>query len=142
MWKVNGVEKSASALAKSQKNVYAYRFDWDEFPKIAWVDFSELIGAGHGLEVPFLFTQQSKKKRKALSDIMIAYWTNFAYTGSPNKSINPEKNNTLPIWSEWNTSEQADKFILLDAGDRAIRMSNQELFENQLTKPTTEDLEF
>lgn len=138
-WKINGVDKFARVLATSQKNVYAYRFDWDNFPKIAWIDFSELIGAGHGLEVPFLFTEQKKMKRKALSDAMISYWANFAYTGSPNISAHTESNNALPYWSSWNNEKQADKFIVFDGGEHGIHMSNEELFESELKKRLAND---
>jgi hypothetical protein len=32
-----------------------YRFDWDESPSNFLVDLANLVGAGHGLEVSFVF---------------------------------------------------------------------------------------
>jgi len=140
-WKVNGVDNNARALAQSQGEIYAYRFDWDELPTIGWINLSELIGAGHGLEIPFvfggfksdfnldlIFGGDQQNRRQKLSDAMMSYWTNFAYTGSPAKG----RNNELPEWSTWNIESEAHKFIVLDAGENAIKMSNQELFEEQL----------
>ena len=55
-WKANGVDEPAAALRDSQgPTVFAYRFDWDEEPTILWLDFSSLLGAAHGLEIPFVF---------------------------------------------------------------------------------------
>jgi para-nitrobenzyl esterase len=145
-WKINGVDNNARILTESQNKVYAYRFDWDELPTVGWVNLSELIGAGHGLEIPFvfgglksdfnldlLFGSDESNRRQNLSDTMMTYWTNFAYTGSPNsKPSNTIPSSDLPKWTAWNNESGADKFIILDAGEGAIKMSNQELFEDQL----------
>jgi len=72
--------------------VYLYRFDWDE------ERLGKIIGAFHGLEIPFVFGTLDVKnanihillKPKAvasgrpLSKKMMKYWAAFARTGDPN----------------------------------------------------------
>ena len=54
-WRSNAVDTPADAIVNGgYSNVYAYRFDWDEQPSILGMDFSFLLGAGHGLEIPFV----------------------------------------------------------------------------------------
>lgn len=139
-WRINAVDKIARAASESQDDIYAYRFDWNKLPKIGWIDFSELIGASHIFETPFIFTKQHKQKRKALSDAMISYWTNFAYSGSPNQSNSKNQQHELPEWSKWDNSEQANKFIILNTGDKGIKMSNEELFESDLKNRLRNDM--
>lgn len=140
-WKITGVDNNARALAVSQGNVYAYRFDWDELPTLGWVNLSEVIGAGHGLEIPFVFggfksdfnldlvfDSANQHRRQLLSDAMMSYWTNFAYTGNPSTG----RNNELPEWTSWNNENKANKFMVLDAGENAIHMSNHDLYEHEL----------
>lgn len=140
-WKINGVDNNARVLAESQGKIYAYRFDWDELPTIGWVNLSEMIGAGHGLEIPFvfgsfksdfnldlLFGSDTQNRRQKLSDAMMSYWTNFAYTGDPAKG----RNNELPEWAAWDNENKANKFIVLDAGENGIQMSNHDLYEYEL----------
>jgi para-nitrobenzyl esterase len=147
-WKIRGVDQQARLLAKSQGQVYAYRFDWDELPKIGWIDLSKVIGAGHGLEIPFVFGgfkcdfnldlvfgSKNKEQRKALSDAMMSYWTQFAYTGSPSKGRKGE----LPEWTAWNNEEYADKFIVLDTGVNGIRMDSKDLYYKNLKQKLSDD---
>ena len=37
------------------RDVFAYRFDWDGSGRFLLTDFGRLLGAAHGLEIPFLF---------------------------------------------------------------------------------------
>jgi para-nitrobenzyl esterase len=57
-----------------------------------------MFGAGHALELPFIFdtfdqpdfknyfTSRDAEEAKPLSSAMMRYWTNFAQTGNPNSS--------------------------------------------------------
>ncbi len=93
LWAVRGaVEPATARLAPS----YVYRWDWDEEPTILGTNLSRLIGAAHGLEIPFVFGHfylgpegsqifdgAGESARLALSRAMMAYWANFARTGVP-----------------------------------------------------------
>ena len=52
-WKIRGVDEPLNSLAKAgNKNLYSYRFDWDDQRKFIIGDFKKLFGAGHALEIP------------------------------------------------------------------------------------------
>jgi len=80
--------------------VYYYQFDWDDYP------LGKLLGAFHGLEIPFVFgntrlkrdslrivmgTKKVAKKAEPLAKVMMSYWANFAKKGNPN-------GDNLPQW--------------------------------------------
>ncbi len=134
-WKAAGVDEPATTMAASAgPGVYAYRFDWDEEPTLLGADLSVLVGAGHGLEIPFvfghfdlgragdiLFSSASEPGRLALSKQMMSYWAQFARTGSPGKG----QDGQLPEWQAWDpTAPTAPKFVVLDtAAGGGVRMS-------------------
>ncbi|MEN8160768.1 MAG: carboxylesterase family protein, partial [Myxococcota bacterium] len=108
-WKARGVDAPARAMHAVQgASVYAYRWDWDEEPRLPGVyDGSFVIGAAHGLEIPFvfghwdvgpetssLFNFLNRSGREALSAAMMSYWAEFAYTGSPGRG----RAGDLPEW--------------------------------------------
>lgn len=133
LWKATGADEPAAAMRGIQgPSVFAYRFDWDEEPSFLWTDLSQLLGASHGLEIPFVFgtegflatvfNDENRPGREALSAAMMSYWTEFAYSGDPGRG----RNGTLPLWSAWDdASADADKFIVFDTqADGGIRMSS------------------
>jgi para-nitrobenzyl esterase len=85
-----GTVEAAAALARHQREVYLYRFDFDDIP------LSERLGAFHGLEIMFVFTTFDQgwlgkilgAKNLALAQplgrAMQSYWANFARSGDPN----------------------------------------------------------
>jgi para-nitrobenzyl esterase len=121
MWKVQGADEIATAMVSSgAKDVYVYRFDWKEEPTLAGADLSEMIGAGHGFEIPFvfghfdlgreanrLFTTDNEPGRRELSGAMMSYWTAFATNGRPARGRRDE----LPEWQAWST---APRYLVLD----------------------------
>jgi len=137
-WKAMAVDEPAKVISATKGNpVYAYRFDWDEGPKNWWGDFSELIGAGHALELDFIFgdfnegltegvglgliyNEENQAGREQLSSAMMSYWAQFAYTGNPARG----RNNNLPEWSAWGSS-QGDFIVLDTEADGGLRMSNK-----------------
>ncbi|MEM7408735.1 MAG: carboxylesterase family protein [Myxococcota bacterium] len=124
-WKANGVDALASAMRSVQgDSVYAYRFDWDEEPRILWADLGQLVGAAHAIEIPFvfghwnlgpqshlLFDDDNAPGRVALSDAMLSYWAEFAWKGAPGRGRTRE----LPAWDAWDPSApDAGKYLVLD----------------------------
>jgi len=136
MWKATGVDEPAMAMGAVQgPSVYAYRFDWDEEPKLLWADFSKLLGAAHAFEIPFVFggfdlgpftrfvfDDDKREGYQELSDSMMSYWTEFAYTGDPGRGRSGEE----AQWTAWNdASREAPKFIVFDTRqDGGIRMAS------------------
>ena len=54
-WKISAVDNPArDMIASGKKDVFAYRFDWDEQGKLLWMDFSKIFGAAHAMEIPFV----------------------------------------------------------------------------------------
>lgn len=132
LWKALSVDEPATILSETQGNVYAYRFDWDESPSTWLVDFPTLLGAGHGLEVsyvfgdfyggisiPYLLSEENETGRLALSTSMMNYWGEFAHSGSPGLGRDGEQ----VKWTAWNN--MGDRILLLDTeAGGGIRMSD------------------
>jgi para-nitrobenzyl esterase len=134
LWKVRGVDRPAAALARSQEaGVYAYRFDWDDEPVRLGTDLGMLLGAAHGLEIPFVFghfqfgdeataklvfDEADESVRRSISDAMMSYWAEFAYAGAPGRGRRGE----LPEWPAWRGG--VGRFLVFDTpADGGIRMS-------------------
>ncbi|MFW7348411.1 MAG: carboxylesterase/lipase family protein [Pigmentiphaga sp.] len=96
-WKALNVDRIADAmLASGHEEIWTYRFDWDEAPAVPFIRPDLLLGAAHGMEMPFVFrdvrgefdlfgvnTPFNKRGRVALSDAMGLAWTSFARHGRP-----------------------------------------------------------
>jgi para-nitrobenzyl esterase len=112
-WKALSVDGVADIMgANGGQPVFAYRWDWDEGGKNFLVDFSQLLGASHAMEVGYLFgdfdhgvvipglyNSDNIPGRDLLSTQMRSYWTEFAKTGAPERG----RNGVLPLWQPWNT---------------------------------------
>jgi para-nitrobenzyl esterase len=137
LWKANGVDVPATVLSEAGLgDVYAYRFDWDEEPVFLGADLGAILGAGHGLEIPFvfghfrfgdeqiskvLFGPQNLAGRQYVSDAMMSYWAEFAYTGHPGRG----RDGSLPEWKTWRTGGADSGFIVFDTPEGGgIRMSD------------------
>jgi para-nitrobenzyl esterase len=136
MWKATGADGPAAAMRQSEPNVFVYRFDWDEEPTVLGADLSKMIGAAHGLEIPFvfghfelgrggrmLFDEKSLPGREALATAMGSYWAAFAKNGKPGTGMKGE----LPAWTAWDDSRpDAPKYVVLDTKEGGgIRMTNE-----------------
>jgi para-nitrobenzyl esterase len=129
--------------------VYAYRFDWDDLAGLLWLDLPDLLGAAHGLEVPFVFGHMSfgfatravfgsepREEDVALSRSMMSYWGQFARTGDPGRGRNGE----LPLWESWGTGPGDLKFLIFDAeSDGGIRMSAGEVSRDAVIRSVATD---
>ncbi|MFO0688159.1 MAG: carboxylesterase family protein [Myxococcota bacterium] len=123
MWRAMGADEPVSAMAqRSGPPVFAYRFDWDEEPRVLGVDLAKLLGAAHALDLLFVFGQtdlgfanrfvfDDPESAERLSHAMRSYWANFAYTHDPDRG----RNDDLPDWEPWSNEEGAPKYLILDS---------------------------
>jgi len=122
-WKIRGVDIPLEALHESgNKNLYAYRFDWDDHRKFVIADFKKLIGAAHATEIPLLAGNAKLVGGYPLSDLiypagkskyftsrnMMRFWTNFAKSGDPGESSNSVK------WNSIFNNGKGYSYIILD----------------------------
>jgi para-nitrobenzyl esterase len=123
MWKATGADAPAAALRTTQPQVFVYRFDWDEEPTLLGADLGVMLGAAHGFEIPFvfghfdlgrqgnvIFTEDNRPGREALAKKMMAYWAQFARTGSPGRG----GDGSLTEWAAWDPSPTGTKYLILD----------------------------
>ncbi|MBK6584527.1 MAG: tetratricopeptide repeat protein [Gammaproteobacteria bacterium] len=62
MWKAIGADEPASAMHQAgHRDVFVYRFDWDEVPANWLLDFRSLLGASHSFEIPFVFNDMDNE---------------------------------------------------------------------------------
>jgi len=133
-WKATAVDEVAAVIsATAAPPVFAYRWDWDEGSKSWMVDYSELLGAGHGLEVsyvfgefgdglmvPGLYTEENIPARDELSRQMRSYWSEFARSGNPGSG----REGDLPHWQAWQNG--SDNLMILDtAAGGGLRMARE-----------------
>ena len=132
-WKIRGVDEPLRSLYVSgNRDLYAYRYDWDDHRRFIVADFKELIGAAHATEIPlltgnnklvgdygFLIYPRGPSKRFT-SKNMMKFWTNFAKNGKPGVSSNGVE------WSKYNGQENtSSNYIVLD-NKRNLRMQTDE----------------
>ncbi len=145
VWKATGVDQPARKLSShaDQPDVYAYQFLWGTLDETGGSQlpypFGFLLGAFHGLEIPFffgndqvfsglnylLFTEQNRPGREALSAAMMQYAARFARKGDPNAP-----GSGLPEWQPWSNETGGPKCILFNVDeDQAldIKMGTVEL---------------
>jgi para-nitrobenzyl esterase len=101
---------------------------------------SQLLGAAHGFELPFLFgtfdlgdpmlsrllfPAEGQPSREILAERMMAYWAEFARTGRPGRGGRGD----LPEWLSWVTGgDRAANLMVLDSeGGGGIRVAQTKL---------------
>jgi para-nitrobenzyl esterase len=122
-WKLSGGDQPLAAMAKSGASaLYGYRWDWHDEPTTAGADLSVMLGAGHGLEVPFvfghfemgplniIFTEENAAQREAVSSAMRSSWGSFAKSGAPGGG-----------WTPWGTDGQTH-LVFDTAANGGMRM--------------------
>ncbi|MFI5306538.1 MAG: carboxylesterase/lipase family protein [Polyangiales bacterium] len=122
-WKVSGADAPAAALVASGGKAYVYRFDWDEQPTVLGADLEVMLGAGHGMEIPFvfghfdlgaraniIFTDVNKPGRQWLMQRMMGYWAEFARNGKPGTGHAGQG----PEWQPFGTAPGAQRFMIFD----------------------------
>lgn len=134
LWRTLGVSEFTGQLLDADTGpVRTYRFDWDEEARVGPSDLSEMIGAAHSLEIPFvfgnfenfmgkldkrLFTKTNATGRQALSQTMMSCWAQFAHGRDPG-SVAGEP---CPHWPEITTDAPTQTMIFdtpEDGGSRA-----------------------
>jgi para-nitrobenzyl esterase len=152
LWKIFGVDDLANTMTAAQgHNVYAYRFDVDDLRDLGFLDFRDLFGAAHALEIPFVFGNFSKFLRVLLpdsmqsefdkvSDQMMSYWAEFAYSGSPGKGRASE----LADWKPWSKEHpSALRLMVFDTeSDAGTRMVSDQLSIEDLQRRLLADTTF
>jgi para-nitrobenzyl esterase len=132
-WKLRAVDDVARAMtAGGHHEVYAYRFDWDEQGEANGLDISLAVGAGHTVELPFVFGtaggltvpmgDPEAPARRALSASVMSYWAQHAYSGSPGRGREGHE----AAWTPWTNVDGELKLMILDtAADGGVRMSSE-----------------
>ena len=150
-WKFLAVDNPVRELSSlGRENVYAYRFDWDDEPRKYGVDLSDLLGASHAFEIPFvmgnfeedtltryILSKKNMDEVKTLSKTIMSYWAEFAYSGDPGKG---RSGNQLQ-WRSWDESSlESPKYIILDSeSDQGIVMSTNSITRESLFSGIAED---
>lgn len=152
-WRLRSVDTQARRLsAHNQAPVFTYRFDWDEEGSFLGTDMALLLGAGHAMELPFVFNgfatfpvgngavfpKSGAKERDALSSAIMGYWANFAKTGTPGKGTNGQS----PLWPAWNADNDGPVMILDTASDGGIRLSQNSITVESLVGKLDKDSRF
>ncbi|MCP5040616.1 MAG: carboxylesterase family protein [bacterium] len=135
MWKLRGVDAPASAMREIQgASVFGYRFDWDEEPRFMFLDVSAALGAAHAIEIPFVFgwltlgpgtrfvfDEGKADANRWLSDQIMSYWAQFAYSGNPGRGRSGDQ----APWKSWSgAGGGGETFIVLDSqAGGGVRMS-------------------
>ncbi len=142
-WKFGAVDLPAKFTSiNKQSEVYAYRFDWDELETHLGIKLSDLLGAAHAMEVPFIFKtaglmgeggdiiseiiydENNRDTDLKLANEIGEYWVNFAYDGNPNNYPYEKK----VIWERWDTKNDKEQFIVFDTvNDKGITMFSSTL---------------
>lgn len=110
-------------------DVFAYRFDVDDWRDLVFIKLKDLFGAAHALEIPFVFGNFTKPLRvivpgsmqdqfNTVSSAMGSYWAEFTHSGSPGKG----RPGTLAlVFGRCNHRDLCDRCI------RAVHLREQSL---------------
>jgi len=136
LWKASSVDEIAQRISATPgRAVFAYRFDWDDWPTLPGLDLKRLVGAGHGTELIFLFGSLARKpwlrlllgpRRFAgiadLTEAVTSYWVHFARTGDPGRGAD----DGLPQWQRWSNTGRDGRILVFDEAQAGgIRMSDE-----------------
>jgi para-nitrobenzyl esterase len=128
VWKALHVDAVADAmLAGGHKDVWTYRFDWDEAPAVPLIRPDLLLGAAHAMEMAFVFrdvtgeldifkvfTPFNRRGRRQLAAAMGDAWTSFARAGEPRL--------TTDWWRRRLDSHLADTLVFDTSDGGGVRM--------------------
>ena len=131
-WQLRGVQEPLKNIFNAgNKEVFAYRFDWDNLRDFFIGDFSEIIGAAHAIEIPMVsgdfdlvgefqwIVYPRSQSRRYVSRNMMNFWTNFAKSGTPGASSND-------IYWESYKPNSSNKILIIDE-KKNLRISSLDL---------------
>ena len=139
-WKIRGVDDPLNSFLKTgNKELYAYRFDWDDHRRLFVADFKNLIGAAHATEIPLLTGSYDLVGGYPLSDLiyppgiskfytsknMMRLWTNFAKNGVPGKSTNGK---------HWISYDEERNFMIIDKKSNLKMQTDNVSYESLATE--------
>lgn len=153
-WQAMAVDVLAQRLLDSQTAsgeaaVWTYRFDWDEGGNTLLADYSQVLGAAHSLDIPFVFGQYTgltmpgvfvnanKTSRELLSAQMMSYWAAFAYEGNPARG----RSNDLPEWPV-RTADNKQSLLLDSESDGGLQISSPVIDIDELKQRLASDDRF
>ena len=152
-WKYAGADRPADWLSQAGVDqVYVYRFDWDEEPMLMGSDLGKLVGAGHAIEIPFvfgqfdmipysdvLFNEANAIGREEVSGAMRRYWSNFARFGNPNGVTDSD----LTAWTSRSLENGNDVTLVFDTvAGGGVRMASDRVEKPELEAALWEDTDF
>lgn len=121
LWEVLGTDLIATFMSKYQRDVYVYRFCWNQEPKP--LDF--FLGACHSIDIPFVlgnvgegegfpycnfaWTKENEPGRIELSNAIISYISNFMRIGCPGDPDGPF--GRLPRWDNYKSIVGCQRII-------------------------------
>ena len=137
LWKAEGVDEMARQLSSNpdQPPIFIYQFNWGAYRKDGSSPipppYDLKIGCAHTIDQAFflgnpifnvymtswVFTEENRPGREALTEDIMAYVAQFARTGNPN-----EPGANRPVWKPWTNEAEQPKCILLDADLEASRI--------------------
>ncbi len=143
-WKIRGVDNPLNSFLRTgNKELYAYRFDWDDHRRLFVADFKNLIGAAHATEIPLLTGSYDLVGGYPLSDLiyppgiskfytsknMMRLWTNFAKNGVPGESTNGK---------HWISYGEEKNFMIIDKKSN-LKMQTDNVSYESLAKELYKD---
>ena len=148
-WKVRGVDSIATAMRQAgHEDVFAYRFDWDEEESVFFFDLSVALGAGHAIEIPFVFGDftslgmlsgyfPNNDAQFNLSNSMMSYWGEFAHSGDPGNG----RSGNETTWSRFG-DDQKTSIVFDTESDGGIRMIDELVTYESLREELVADKSF
>jgi para-nitrobenzyl esterase len=137
MFRTKAVDELAGVLRDAQgPTVWAYRFDVDDWRNLGFVDLKDLLGAAHGVELPFvfgkfpnpgrlLFTPSLQDEYDLLSTTMMFYWAEFAWQSHSGFGREGEEILSSP-WE--NAGATTPRIMVFDTAiDAGLRMTSDSL---------------
>ncbi len=153
LWKFSGVDDLAAKITAAGVPVYAYEFTWNAYNtdgsggfELPGTPLHAFSGSTHNVDVPFFFGNthtllsgpmlknniylaENEVSRQQLSETIIAYTANFAWTGNPGKGVN----GTQVQWQAWSNDVDAKK--LIEFGTQANGVSPRLTMQTSVVTP-------